>query len=300
MNKINFDLYQVKSGDEYRDELFSNLSLLKRLGKKVDQANYDKVYSGTVDTVTADGVSKSTGVILESLFERFNLEFPADYRARSMSVSDVVVLHENGVDTAHFCDSIGFVEVPQFLLPAPTVSLETTGLTVDGHFGTWHTIDTMEIGGKNFYMMEHEEFGSSVANIVVDENGRLIAEDLWHGMTPAIEKMILDEQLLAPSKTAFLQERTADADTGSQTLQKGSKPENYLKNAEEYQEENYDCIDGRMSIQNKLTPGDDTESKPEQRPSILEKLHDKQSEISTRTTDGVPTHAKEKSNDVSL
>lgn len=98
MNKINFDLYQVKSGDEYRDELFSNLSLLKRLGKKVDQANYDKVYSGTVDTVTADGVSKSTGVILESLFERFNLEFPADYRARSMSVSDVVVLHENGVD----------------------------------------------------------------------------------------------------------------------------------------------------------------------------------------------------------
>ena len=55
-----------------------------------------------------------------------------------------------------------------------------------------------------------------------------------------------------------------------------------------------------MSSQNKLTPGDDTESNPEQRLSILEKLHDKQLEISTKSTDAVPTRAKEKSNDVSL
>lgn len=297
MHKIDFDLYQVKSGDEYRDELFSNLSLLNRLGKKVDQAKYDKVYSGTVDAVTSNGIPKSTGMILESLFERFNLEFPADYRARSMSVSDVIVLHENGVDTAHFCDSIGFVEVPQFLLPAPSVNLETIGLTVDGHLGTWHTIDSRKIGGRDFFQIEHDEFGSTVANIVVDENGKPVAEDLWYGITPSIEKMILEEQKLSTSKPNTLQQE-ADSKTEEHTTNKSAKPENYLKNAEEYQEENYDCIDGRMSRQNKLTPGDDTETHPEQRPSILEKLHDKQAEISVCRKGPIST--KEKSDDLSL
>ncbi len=65
-----------------------------------------------------------------------------------MSVSDVVVLHENGVDNAYFCDSIGFIEVPQFLQADEMVTMDTTGLAVDGHFGTWYTIDTRKIGGR--------------------------------------------------------------------------------------------------------------------------------------------------------
>ena len=160
MSKIDYELYQVKNGAEHLDYLFTSLSLLENLKLKVDQSHYDRVYSGSVER------KGSTGEVLESLFMKFNLEFPADYRSRSMSVSDVVVLHENGNDRAYFCDSIGFVEVPQFFQPSMVVTMDTNGLAVDGHFGTWHSIDTKQIGGKDFYLMEHDEYGDEAASII--------------------------------------------------------------------------------------------------------------------------------------
>ena len=220
---------------------------------KVDQNHYDRVYSGSVESKGA------TGEVLESLFMRFNLEFPADYRSRSMSVSDVVVLHENGNDRAYFCDSIGFVEVPQFFQSGLVVTMDTDGLAMDGHFDTWHSIDTKQIGGKDFYLMEHDEYGDEAASIIVDATGKLVAEDLWEGFTPEIVAMIAQEQGL-------------HADL-----------ENYLATAEGYSEENYNQIDGRMDTQSKLTPGDDTESQPEkqpnQKPSVLEKLKQKKDAV---------------------
>ena len=253
MSKTDYELYQVKDGEEHLDRLFSSLSLLEKLKLKVEKSHYDRVYSGTVDS------KGSTGEVLESLFMKFNLEFPADYRSRSMSVSDVVVLHENGTDRAYFCDSIGFVEVPQFFQPSLVVTMDTSGLAVDGHFGTWHSIDTMQIGGKDFYLMEHDEYGDEVASIIVDATGKLAAEDLWDGFTPEIVEMIDQEQGLQAA------------------------PENYLAAAEGYSEENYNQIDGRMDTQTKLTPGDDTESQPEkqpnQKPSVLEKLKQKKDAV---------------------
>lgn len=263
MSKIDYDLYQVKRGEEHSDLLFTNMSMIQKLKLKIEQSHYDKVYSGS-----ADGKA-STSEVLESLFVKFNLEFPADYRTRSMSVSDVVVLHENGVDKAYFCDSIGFVEVPQFLQADVMVTMDTTGLAVDGHFGTWHTVDTQKIGGQDFYLMEHDEFNSEVAAVMVDGTDKVVAEDVWNGFSPQILAMIADEQGLTLTHPASVNEA------------------NYLAAAEGYSEENYNMIDGRIDTQSKLTPGDDTESRPERcrdkRPSVLEKLKKKQAEVPARS-----------------
>ena len=263
MSKVDYDLYQVKRGEEHSDLLFTNMSMIQKLKFKIEQSHYDKVYSGSVDG------KEYVGEVLESLFVKFNLEFPADYRARSMSVSDVVVLHENGVDKAYFCDSIGFIEVPQFLQADTMVTMDTTGLAVDGHFGTWHTIDTKKIGGQDFYLMEHDEFSSEVATVIVDGTGKAVAEDVWNGFSPEILAMIAEEQgFILPHPTSV-------------------NEANYLSAAEGYSEENYNMIDGRIDTQSKLTPGDDTESQPEQskgkRPSVLEKLKEKQAEVPARS-----------------
>ena len=53
---------------------------------------------------------------------------PADFKGHSLSVSDVVVLHQNGQDTAHYCDSVGFQQVPEFLREKP---LRTTKLSTE-------------------------------------------------------------------------------------------------------------------------------------------------------------------------
>ena len=119
--------------------------------------------------------------------------------------------------------------------------------------------DDKQIGGKDFYLMEHDEYGDEAASIIVDATGKLVAEDLWDGFTPEIVAMIAQEQGLQAA------------------------PENYLAAAEGYSEENYNQIDGRMDTQSKLTPGDDTESQPEkqpnQKPSVLEKLKQKKNAV---------------------
>ena len=91
--------------------------------------------------------------------------------------------------------------------------------------------------------------------------------------------LITEEQGFLSDKTAI---QTASLTNDSATAPASPTERNYLKAAEEYQEENYNCIDGRMSTQNKLTPGNDTESHPEQRPSVLGKLRDKQAQVSSK------------------
>lgn len=61
------------------------------------------------------------------------------------------------------------------------VNMDTTGLAVSGHVGTWHTIDHREIDGHTFYLMEHDSFGDEAACLIVDERGRLAVEDVYNG-----------------------------------------------------------------------------------------------------------------------
>ena len=62
-----------------------------------------------------------------------------------------------------------------------TITADTRGFEADGHDGTWHTVDEKEYAGEKFFFMEHDEYGSDVAGIIVSEHGQLVAEDLWNG-----------------------------------------------------------------------------------------------------------------------
>ena len=100
-----FSIYQLKGGDETRDYRFEPLERLRELGLSVQKDNYDLVYSALL----ADGET------LEDLFVRFNVERPEDFTGHSLSVSDVIVLRHGEQQSAHYCDSFGFTEVPEFL-----------------------------------------------------------------------------------------------------------------------------------------------------------------------------------------
>ena len=62
-----------------------------------------------------------------------------------------------------------------------TITADTRGFEADGHDGTWHTVDEKEYAGEKFFFMEHDEYGSDVAGIIVSEHGQLVAEDLRNG-----------------------------------------------------------------------------------------------------------------------
>ncbi|MBE5956701.1 MAG: DUF4316 domain-containing protein [Lachnospiraceae bacterium] len=296
MGKIDYELYQVKHGEEHRDLMFTNMKLIDKLKLNIEQSHYDKVYSGSEDN------KSSVNEVLESLFVKFNLHFPSDYRARSMSVSDIVVLNDHGKKQAYFCDSFGFVEVPQFLQSNVRVTDLTDGLAVDGHIGTWHTVESMHLGETQLFLMEHDEYGDETACVIVDSSGKLLAEDVWNGFDQEVLDMIIEEQGIVLSQAASTQENNTTvmlADVGSQLLQTGNEPDNYLAAAEGYSEENYNMIDGRIDVQSKLTPEDDTETQPEvkneKRPSVLAKLKEKQASV-TESNKTDPPVKKSKDN----
>ena len=102
-----FSIYQLKRGDETLDYRFEPLDAIRRNGLSVDPANYELVYTAPL-TERDD---------LESIYTRFNIDRPADFKGHSLSVSDIVVLHQGGSDTAYYCDRFGFSQVPEFLEP---------------------------------------------------------------------------------------------------------------------------------------------------------------------------------------
>ena len=103
-----FSIYQLKGGSETLDYRFEPLDSIHRNGLSVKPENYELVYEAPL--TTKDN--------LESIYTRFNVDRPADFTGHSLSVSDIVVLHQDGKDTAHYCDRAGFSEVPEFLQPA--------------------------------------------------------------------------------------------------------------------------------------------------------------------------------------
>ena len=330
-NQDSYAIYQIKDDSKGREYLFMGTEYLKKQGLSPEYDDYQIVYSDVL----------AENETLDSLYEKFNIRRPLDFKGHSLSVSDVVALKKDGEISAHYVDSFGYTELPEFFsqreksrdqekeaeagLTAPEekiyppfymhtlsyamehgraddylesrklnldckraiedairnnfdgmhlahgaaeevleeygaervvfilvntiqhlehdgrfsfgnkawakgyeipenisrgmdmnadyvisshpavldgfiglaregiqeqelgkeenvqINEETKGFIVNGHFGTWHTAEMKEISGELFYRMEHEEYGDSVASIIVNQKGELVAEDLEHG-----------------------------------------------------------------------------------------------------------------------
>ena len=63
-------------------------------------------------------------------------------------------------------------------------------IAVEGHIGTWYAIDETEVGGEKFFLLEHEEHGDMAACVAVNEQGKLVAEDLWNGFDEDFQEAV--------------------------------------------------------------------------------------------------------------
>ena len=112
-----FAIYQV-SRDDPQNVRFMNLDWLQSHNLAVDRSNYDLIYTAPLNG------SGSTMEQLETLYEQFNLKKPVDFHSPSMSVSDIVAIRQDGKVSCHYCDSVGFTEIPGFLPDNPLKNAE--------------------------------------------------------------------------------------------------------------------------------------------------------------------------------
>ena len=124
-NRDCFAIYQVSS-DDPQNVRFMNLDWLKSHDISIDRSNYDLIYTAPL---------RESGTVpeqLEKLYEQFNLQKPADFHSPSMSVSDIVAIKQDGKVSCHYCDSVGFTQIPGFL---PENPLKNAEMAVEDDYG---------------------------------------------------------------------------------------------------------------------------------------------------------------------
>lgn len=284
-------IYQITARAPEHDYRFMGLDYVEKKGITVTRADYDLIYAAPL-------TEKDT---LDGIYERFNIQRPADFTGHSLSVSDVVVLNDGSTVKAYYVDSIGFAELPDFFKernmdlqkenllneklqeieifdkpglfsngrlrdedvpeglyrydlrgsdydPGQPITVEKTvvvnhaasvlmaeeldlgaegrlelgeeglnftgaeltvrefmeeqqknnalihgdsyHIAVEGHIGIWYAIDETEIGGEKFFLLEHEEHGDTAACVAVNEQGKLVAEDLWNGFDEDFQEAV--------------------------------------------------------------------------------------------------------------
>jgi antirestriction protein ArdC len=116
-NRNCFAIYQVSRNDP-QNVRFMNLDWLESHDVSVDRSNYDLIYTAPLSE------SGTVPEQLEKLYQQFNLEKPVDFHSPSMSVSDIVAIKQDGKVSCHYCDSVGFTQIPGFLPENPLKNAE--------------------------------------------------------------------------------------------------------------------------------------------------------------------------------
>ena len=130
-----YGIYQLKHNPELDHLRFEGTESLKRMGitknnfDAIKPENYELIYVGELSELQ----EQTQGETLEVIYEKFNIDHPEDYRGHSLSVSDIVVLHQNGENSAHFVDSFGFTRLPDFMQTLEGVKEQEEEIDTSGH-----------------------------------------------------------------------------------------------------------------------------------------------------------------------
>ena len=130
-----YGIYQLKHNPELDHLRFEGTESLKRIGITKDNfdaikpENYELIYVGELSELQ----EQTQGETLEVIYKKFNIDHPEDYRGHSLSVSDIVVLHQNGGNSAHFVDSFGFTRLPDFMQTLEGVKEQEEEIDTSGH-----------------------------------------------------------------------------------------------------------------------------------------------------------------------
>lgn len=213
-----YGIYQILDGTKGREYLFMGMEFVNSHGMEVDGGDYAFIYGGKLTETDT----------LDSLYEKFNLSHPKGYYGHSLSVSDVLILHKDNQTKAYYVDSFGFHELPDFVRQRmreaemnrkredSVITLDTTGVEIEQHEGLWHTVDKMEIENEIFYLMRHNDFGDSVAAVILNSDGELVAQELEHGFDQGAMEAI--REFLADKGIEWKSEISETEETGYPAL----------------------------------------------------------------------------------
>ena len=294
--------YELMAVDEIRDDMFDLVPYYKENplvqkavadvkaylnAKKEKEAEISTISEGVEPEMTEQSkpekekeIPEKAGSkkesVLKALRERQAKSPPKRFAGHRISVSDVIAHNKDGVTSAYYIDKDGFITIAGFFRSnssSTLITMETRDYPIEGYQGSWAATDEIIIDGKQFFMMENEQYGRNAAPVVIDADGKFVTDDCSEGFD---EKVILQiREYLHPPKELqqHLQEKPQ-----METYQKYFENGEYLRSAEMDEEQNYNMIDGRINNRKKKPKVTD----PKKRKSVLKLLHQKQNELEKR------------------
>lgn len=116
---------------------------------------------------------------------RLQKQRPKNFKGHSIGCSDVLVITDEGKTTAYYINKDGFIIVPEFLTIKSSsdtrLSIDTTGYEIEGKKGTWLAQDYILMNEKKWFLMEHEEYGTRAAYVILSEDGAVVMNDCYNG-----------------------------------------------------------------------------------------------------------------------
>ena len=179
-----YTIYQLKDNTPV-DYHFRPLDELQAKGLTVTMTNYEAVYTAPIEPGTG----------LEDIYTKFNIDHPEDFKGHSLSVSDVVVLHQNGQDTAHYVDSYGFQKVPEFTQPenylkAAEQSTEQNANMIDGQINNTPSVDELEAKVKAGEQISLIDLAEAIKN----DKATAKSKPQKPGRKPSIRKQLKEDK----------------------------------------------------------------------------------------------------------
>ena len=284
MNTSQCAVYQVKDAPEYRNVRFRSYAKLKSEGKEVRAENYQQVYIGRIQQ----------GETPADIKTRLQKQRPKNFKGHSIGCSDVIVLTDDGKTTAYYVDKDGFIIVSDFFQMKNSsdtkLDVDAKGYTIEGKKGTWQVIDYILMNERKWFLMEHEEYGTRAAYVILSEDGAVVMNDCYNGFDEEARRNIQNfmQQQVVKEQEQQRQQQMQSQRQPNQTQQlpeqQKKKPElanwqkvmdngEYLRSAEMAEEANYNMIDGLMNNVRKVKDKD----KP--RESVLAKLRLNQKKV---------------------
>lgn len=209
-------------------------------------------------------------------------------------VSDVMVLnHESEISCCYLSDNHprrirGFIRMNS---TRSVISMDTKNYKIDGYSGNWKVTDNIIIEGKQFILLEQQEFREQAARIILDSYGKFVAETGARGFDEAAKKKIREYSHPQGHPTERMKQLQIKLELYQKFFQNGM----YERSHESGPEANYDMVDGQVNNQKKAAEQIQNPSakRPEKRTSVIKKLHEKQITIAKRSGKPVPRYLEQ-------
>ncbi len=250
-----YAVYQLKMDGDAIRYINHDTAFLKEHHMGIRYENYRRIHVRKM----------KLGMTPLQLRKIITVALPAGFQGHPLMVSDVIVVTAEGITSCYYVDPDKMVLLPDFLpinTSSALIRLDQKDIHVDGRKGSWIATDSIIIDGRQFFLLESEQYGANVKYAIVDDRGNIAAQDTSEGFDDRT-KARLREYMQKTNEQSDLAQEAEFKERAWQVRQKTNVPgrmlrwqkamENgeYIRSAEMAVEANYNMIDGLM---NNLTP----------------------------------------------